>query len=91
MMRVYSCQYLVLFPQPSMRVHVVLLDLHNALPPLLQLRGSATTHGAGSFAANGTTRFLVLLRLGIMRLCQFHFPHVARSYVVQTRSELGSC
>ena len=65
---------------------------HNALPPLLQVRGSGTTHGAGSFAANGTTRFLVLLRLGIVRLCLFHFPHVARSHVVQTKSELlGSC
>ena len=89
-----------------MRVHVVLLNLrnallasaatgcnwfHDALPPLLQLRGSGTTHGAGSFAANGVTRFLVLLRLGIMRLCRFHFPQVARSHIVQTRSELGSC
>ena len=45
-----------------------------------------------SQCANGTTRFLVLLRLGIVRLCLFHFPHVARSHVVQTKSELlGSC
>ena len=37
MMRVHPCQYLVFFFKPSMRVHVVQLHFHNALPPLLQL------------------------------------------------------
>ena len=56
------------------------------------LIGGSGTTGEGSFAANGTTtRFLVLLRFGIMRLCRFHFSHDPGSHAVQTEIELGAC
>ena len=48
---------------------------------------SSCTTGEGSFVANGTTtRSLVLLSLGIMRLCRFHFSHDPRSHVQETGS-----
>ena len=49
------------------------------------LIGGSGTTGEGSLSANGTTtRFLVRLRFGMMRLRRFHFPHDPRRHVVQT-------